>query len=95
MEETHAPLAREFTVQNRMGIHTRPAAQIVRLANRYPEVDITVSKDDESVNGKSIMGLMMLAAGQGSKLRFSVRGKEAEALLTEMDALFARKFDES
>lgn len=95
MEETHEALARELTVQNRMGIHTRPAAQVVRLANRYPEVEITVSKDDESVNGKSIMGLMMLAAGQGSKVRFSVRGKEAAALLDEMEALFARKFDES
>ncbi|MFY8229740.1 MAG: HPr family phosphocarrier protein, partial [Opitutales bacterium] len=81
--------------QNRMGIHTRPAAQIVRLANRYPDVEITVSKDDESVNGKSIMGLMMLAAGLGSKLRFSAKGKDSAALLTEMEALFARKFDES
>ena len=95
MEETHEAVAREFTVQNRMGIHTRPAAQIVRLANRYPEVEITVSKDDESVNGKSIMGLMMLAAGQGSKLRFSVRGKDSPQFLDEMDALFARKFDEA
>jgi phosphocarrier protein len=78
-----------------MGIHTRPAAQIVRLANRYPEVEVTVSKDDEVVNGKSIMGLMMLAAGQGSKLRFSVKGKDAKLFLDEMDALFVRKFDES
>jgi phosphocarrier protein len=95
MEETHEASAREFTVQNRMGIHTRPAAQIVRLANRYPDVEITVSKDDESVNGKSIMGLMMLAAGLGSKLRFSAKGKDSAALLTEMEALFSRKFDES
>ena len=95
MEETHEASAREVTVQNRMGIHTRPAAQIVRLANRYPDVEITVSKDDESVNGKSIMGLMMLAAGLGSKLRFSAKGKDSAALLTEMEALFARKFDES
>ena len=63
MEETHEASAREFTVQNRMGIHTRPAAQIVRLANRYPDVEITVSNAEESVYGKSIMGLMMLAAG--------------------------------
>jgi phosphocarrier protein HPr len=95
MEETHEASAREFTVQNRMGIHTRPAAQIVRLANRYPDVEITVSKDEESVNGKSIMGLMMLAAGLGSKLRFSAKGKDSAALLAEMEALFARKFDES
>jgi phosphocarrier protein len=95
MEETHEASAREFTVQNRMGIHTRPAAQIVRLANRYPDVEVTVSKDDESVNGKSIMGLMMLAAGLGSKLRFSAKGKDSAALLAEMEALFSRKFDES
>ena len=95
MSETSEALVREFTVQNRMGIHTRPAAQIVRLANRYPDVEITVSKDDEVVNGKSIMGLMMLAAGQGSVLRCSVRGKDASPLLDEMDALFARKFDET
>jgi phosphocarrier protein len=95
MEESSESKSREFTVQNRMGIHTRPAAQIVRLANRFPEVDVSVSKDDESVNGKSIMGLMMLAAGQGSRLRFSAKGKDADALLEQMDALFARKFDES
>jgi phosphocarrier protein len=95
MEDSSEALTREFTVQNRMGIHTRPAAQIVRLANRYPEVEVTVSKDDEVVNGKSIMGLMMLAAGQGSKLRFSVKGKDAKLFLDEMDALFIRKFDES
>ena len=95
MEDSSEALTREFTVQNRMGIHTRPAAQIVRLANRYPEVEVTVSKDDEVVNGKSIMGLMMLAAGQGSKLRFSVKRKDAKLFLDEMDALFVRKFDES
>ena len=95
MEDSSEALAHEFTVQNRMGIHTRPAAQIVRLANRYPEVEVTVSKDDEVVNGKSIMGLMMLSAGQGSKLRFSVKGKDAKLFLDEMDALFVRKFDES
>jgi phosphocarrier protein len=95
MEDSSEALTREFTVHNRMGIHTRPAAQIVRLANRYPEVEVTVSKDDEVVNGKSIMGLMMLAAGQGSKLRFSVKGKDAKLFLDEMDALFVRKFDES
>ena len=95
MEETHEAIARELIVQNRMGIHTRPAAQIVRLANRYPDVEIIVQKDDESVNGKSIMGRMMLAAGQGSKLRFSVKGKDAEQLLNELATLFDRKFDEA
>ena len=95
MEENPEAVTREFTVQNKMGIHTRPSAQIVRLANRYPDLDITVSKDDEMVNGKSIMGLMMLAAGQGSRLKFLVKGKEAPQFLDEMETLFNRKFDES
>ncbi len=95
MEENPEVIAREFIVQNKMGIHTRPSAQIVRLANRYPDLEITVSKDDEVVNGKSIMGLMMLAAGQGSRLKFSVKGKESTQFLEEMETLFSRKFDES
>ena len=56
---------RELTVQNKMGIHARPAAMIVRIANKFPAVSLDVVKDDEQVNGKSIMGLMMLAAGSG------------------------------
>jgi phosphocarrier protein len=94
MEETHEASAREFTVQNRMGIHTRPAAQIVRLANRYPDVEITVSKDEESVNGKSIMGLLMLAAGPGSKLRIVCTGTDCHTALTELCALVDAKFGE-
>ena len=84
----------ELTVSNKMGIHARPAAMIVRVANRY-SAEVTVEKDGEQVNGKSIMGLMMLAAGNGSKLRLSASGKDAEAMLKEMSALFERKFEES
>ncbi|GHB96798.1 HPr family phosphocarrier protein [Cerasicoccus arenae] len=88
-------IAREFTVQNKMGIHARPAAMIVRVANKFNEVDVWVDKDDEQVNGRSIMGLMMLAAGQGSKLRFIATGPCAEDLLTELEDLFTRKFEEA
>lgn len=95
MQDTPTPLVREFTVQNKMGIHTRPAAQIVRLANRYPDIDVQVSKDDETVNGKSIMSLMMLAAGLGSRLKFTCKGAGGALLLDELEALFARKFDEN
>jgi phosphocarrier protein len=84
----------ELTVSNKMGIHARPAAMIVRVANRYG-ADVIVEKDDEQVNGKSIMGLMMLAAGSGSKLRFVASGNDAEKMLAEMQALFDRKFEES
>lgn len=88
--------SRELIVQNRMGIHARPAAMIVRIANKFPSVDLDVIKDDEQVNGKSIMGLMMLAAGSGSKLNFIATGEETEAvrMLDDLQALFARRFDE-
>lgn len=84
----------ELTVDNKMGIHARPAAMIVRVANKYRS-ELTVEKDDEQVNGKSIMGLMMLAAGNGSRLRFSANGNDAEKLLAELTELFKRKFEES
>ncbi len=84
----------DLVVTNKMGIHARPAAMIVRVANKYA-AEVTVEKDGEQVNGKSIMGLMMLAAGSGSTLRFTASGKDAEAMLNEMTNLFGRKFEES
>jgi phosphocarrier protein len=88
-------IERVLVVQNKMGIHARPAAMMVRISNKFSDAEVWVEKDDESVNGKSIMGLMMLAAGHGTKLRFKVSGNSAEALLREMEALFARKFEEA
>ena len=84
----------ELTVCNKMGIHARPAAMIVRVANKYA-AEVMVEKDDEQVNGKSIMGLMMLAAGNGSKLKFIANGTDADKMLEDMAALFERKFEES
>jgi phosphocarrier protein len=85
---------REFVVQNKMGIHARPAAMVVRITNKY-RCDVFVEKDEEQVNGKSIMGLMMLAAGKGSKVRFIATGDDAPQMLAELEQLFARKFDEA
>lgn len=81
-------------VINKMGIHARPAAMIVRVANKY-EAEVYVERDSELVNGKSIMGLMMLAAGQGSKLKFIATGNGAEQVLDDIDELFKSKFSES
>ncbi|MEN9840268.1 MAG: hypothetical protein RL376_68 [Verrucomicrobiota bacterium] len=92
--DTAAQLSRELVVQNKMGIHARPAAMIVRITNKF-KADVMVEKDEEQVNGKSIMGLMMLAAGKGSKVKFLATGADATAMLDELDALFARKFDEA
>ncbi|MFQ3670816.1 MAG: HPr family phosphocarrier protein [Verrucomicrobiia bacterium] len=84
---------KELTILNKLGLHARPAAMFVRIANRFP-CDVWVEKDGEEVNGKSIMGLMMLAAGCGSHLRVSAVGEGAAELMQEIEALLARKFDE-
>ena len=88
------PLIKELLVQNKMGIHARPAAMIVRITNRY-KCDVFVEKEEEQVNGKSIMGLMMLAAGKDSKVKFIATGDDAAPMLSELETLFARKFDEA
>jgi phosphocarrier protein HPr len=88
------PLVKELVVQNKMGIHARPAAMIVRITNKFKS-DVFVEKEEEQVNGKSIMGLMMLAAGKGSKVKFLASGDDAAAMLSELEQLFARKFDEA
>lgn len=88
------PVSRVLTVKNKMGIHARPAAMIVRIANWYSG-DVWVVKDSEQVNGKSIMGLMMLAAGNGSRLEFIIEDVRGDCFLDEVEALFDRKFDEA
>jgi phosphocarrier protein len=91
---TGQQLTKELVVQNKMGIHARPAAMIVRITNKF-KADVFVEKDDEQVNGKSIMGLMMLAAGKGSKVKFIATGDDGSQMLAELEALFGRKFDEA
>jgi len=92
-DEINHAVVKEFQIVNKLGIHARPAAMFVKVANRY-RCDIFVEKDGEKVNGKSIMGLMMLAAGPGSKLTLHVRGADAQAAILELEALVKRKFDE-
>lgn len=89
-------LQKELVVQNKMGIHARPAAMIVRIANTYSG-EVWVEKDGEQVNGKSIMGLMMLAAGKGSRLIFRAEGAvtDGERMLGELSDLFERRFEEA
>ncbi|MDX2227704.1 MAG: HPr family phosphocarrier protein [Verrucomicrobiae bacterium] len=86
-------LTREMTILNRMGLHARPAAMFVKISNAH-KAEVWVEKDGEQVNGKSIMGLMMLAAGAGSKLRVTARGTDAPEVLKDLEALLARKFGE-
>lgn len=86
-------LSKEITILNRLGLHARPSAMFVKICSRFRS-DVWVEKDGEQVNGKSIMGLMMLAAGQGSKLLVTCEGPDAEKALVEIEALVARHFDE-
>jgi len=86
-------MTKDFCVANKLGIHARPAAMFVKTANRF-NCDIFVEKGGEKVNGKSIMGLMMLAAGPGSKLTVHAQGQDALQALAELELLIKRKFDE-
>jgi phosphocarrier protein HPr len=83
----------EFTISNKLGMHARPAAQFVKRASKYTS-NIWVEKDDEQVNGKSIMGLMMLAAGHGAKLIVTAEGSDAEDAVKELGALIQSGFED-
>jgi len=86
-------VSKEVAILNRLGLHARPSAMFVKVCNRH-KCDIWVERDGEQVNGKSIMGLMMLAAGQGSKLRITCEGADCEKALQEIEELIQRRFDE-
>ncbi len=85
-------MEKTLVVLNKQGLHARPAAMIVKAAGKY-EAEVYVEKDGEQVNGKSIMGLMMLAAAKGTQLKFVTVGEQGEALLKELEDLFERKFE--
>ncbi len=91
--EAGSNMTKDFQVSNKLGIHARPAAMFVKTANRF-HCDIFVEKDGERVNGKSIMGLMMLAAGPGSTVTVHAQGQDASQALAEIETLIKRKFDE-
>jgi phosphocarrier protein HPr len=87
-------IERTVRIVNKNGLHARPAAEIVKLASRY-QADITLVRDDLEVNGKSIMGVMMLAAEFGSSLVLRAAGPDAEQAVRALSDLIARKFGES
>src|SRR5882672_7134024 len=90
---TATRVKKELVVANKLGIHARPAAMFVKTANQF-DCEVFVEKDGETVNGKSIMGLMMLAAGPGSTLVIHADGKDAAHAVLEIEALLKRRFDE-
>ncbi len=87
-------ITRKLVVGNKDGIHARPAAMFVKAASKF-ESEIALEKDGERINGKSIMGLLMLAAGPGCQLKLEVSGSDAEQAVRELEALFEAKFGEA
>ena len=85
---------RSVQVVNRQGVHARPAAEIVKAASKFKS-DVTIVRDDLEVNGKSIMGVMMLAAEQGSTLVLRASGPDEQQAVDAIAQLIAGKFGES
>ena len=92
---TGGALTRSVTIPNQRGLHARAAAKFVQVVARFPQTRIQVSKDGQTVNGESIMGLMMLAGTQGSSIDIAASGPEAEAALDALVALVEGKFGEA
>jgi phosphocarrier protein HPr len=85
--------SKDLVIENRNGLHARPAALFVKTASRF-RAEVWVEKDEERVNGKSIMGLMMLAAGKGSILKVSAEGEDADSVIAELESLLKTRFGE-
>jgi len=86
-------LSSEVTIINRLGLHARAAARFVKLASEFSS-EITVERNGKRVNGKSIMGVMMLAAGRGTTLKLEVSGDDEQEALSRLETLIAERFGE-
>jgi phosphocarrier protein HPr len=82
-----------FTIRNKLGLHARAAALLVKAANRFA-ANITIEKDGIEVNGKSIMGILMLAASKGTKITLKIEGKDEGEALRVLGQLIDNKFNE-
>ena len=86
-------IERELEIKNRLGLHARAAAKFVQTASRFKS-DVKIRKNGEEVDGKSILGLLMLAASQGTAITIAVCGEDEEIAFAAVEDLIARSFDE-
>lgn len=93
MESIREIIEKEFTIPNKLGLHARAASLFVQLANRY-ESDIYVSRNGQEVNGKSIMGILILAAAKGSVITLKISGGDAAAAMESLGDLVDKGFGE-
>lgn len=85
-------ISKKLTVKNKLGIHARPAAQFVKIASKF-DCDVKVEKDEEEVDGKSIMGLMMIAAGYDSELTLTTDGGDEKEAMQALERLIENNFE--
>jgi len=83
---------KRITIKNKSGLHARPAAIFVQVANKY-DSEIIVKKGKLEINGKSIMGILMLAAGKGSQVTLKVDGEDAEKAMAELEGVLSGEID--
>lgn len=86
-------ISREVTVRNKLGLHARPAAEFAQTAQQFAS-EITVSKEGHASDGKSVIGLLMLAAGEGTTLQITAHGSDAEAAMAALTSLIDKQFAE-
>ncbi|MFC1807133.1 HPr family phosphocarrier protein [Candidatus Omnitrophota bacterium] len=86
-------ITKDITIKNKQGLHARPAAVFVQIANKF-ESEISVVKDDEEINGKSIMGILMLGAEQGTVVKLKATGPDAQEAITELENLLIAEEDD-
>ncbi len=92
--EPEITIEKKFIIKSKLGLHARPAALFVRTANRFKS-EVTLQKGKHKVNGKSIMGVMMLAAGPGSHVTVRIVGVDAAAAMEEIEKLMNSNFGEA
>ncbi|MFH0925371.1 MAG: HPr family phosphocarrier protein [bacterium] len=86
-------ISKEVVIQNELGLHARAASLFVQLSSKY-KADVFLQKDEKRINGKSIMGIMMLAAAKGTTLIISAEGEDAEIMVEKLNELIENKFGE-
>ncbi len=91
--KSNSAAKKTLIIQNKLGLHARAASQFVQIANKF-KADITVIRGRQEINGKSIMGVMMLAAAKGSKITVTASGEDADSALDAIEKLVNDKFGE-
>jgi phosphocarrier protein len=84
----------KFTIINTLGLHARAATKLVQLATRYP-CDVEIARDDQTANGKSVMGVLLLCGSKGTVLEVRAKGERAEECVTAIGDLIANRFGEA